>query len=161
MRWLDTKGVEFLLPRQGNVIARAATMIVDEFNKDERRVTPGMGLAAWLDSAHPGLAGVFMARTLCRIAGSDHVLSWPASSMDYYYPHDPSDFGRCLGLLEAVPPLREHLSAMASTGPEWRELVKDWDVIERMYHEEVPGGSAPRCYAVIQAALNRVQQGDK
>lgn len=48
------------------------------------------------------------------------------------YPHDASDFGRCVGLLNAVPELRVDLPKMASLNRYWAALVEQWDEIEAL-----------------------------
>lgn len=74
---------------------------------------------------------------------------WPA------YPHDPSDFGRCLGLLEAVPEWRARISELAVLSPQWHAIVEAWEEIESLYRAEAVGGnwSAPDCYKAIKLAL--------
>ncbi|KVP75588.1 hypothetical protein WJ96_07720 [Burkholderia ubonensis] len=53
------------------------------------------------------------------------------------YPHDPSDFNRCLGLLRAAPALRKKLPEMAKLSKEWKRLVAAWDRIEAVFEREV------------------------
>lgn len=66
------------------------------------------------------------------------------------HPRDPSDFRRCMGLLEAVPDMRKHLSAMAKVSAVWAALVARWDELERLYAEESPSGRCPKMYALMR-----------
>lgn len=43
--WLDKQGVEALSPRQLNVIAKAATEIIEALKEPEREVVPATGEA--------------------------------------------------------------------------------------------------------------------
>lgn len=46
------------------------------------------------------------------------------------YPHDSGDFGRCVGLLKAVPELRPLFPKMAGVNRYWAALVSEWNRIE-------------------------------
>jgi hypothetical protein len=139
---LDKLGVKSLLERELNTVIRCATEIVNELAKLERKVTPGMGLDAWLVSDHVGSSSAFMASVLTG-----------KLSRDLAYPHDPDDFGRCIGLLDACPELREHLPRLLGCGPQWAALVSVWDELEAMYRDEVRTGSAPRLMARMRDLL--------
>lgn len=62
-------------------------------------------------------------------------------------PYDPSDFRRCLFLLEAVPELNPEMWRMKKVSEYWRLLIENWDELEKMYHEEKHNGTAPKLYA--------------
>ena len=70
------------------------------------------------------------------------------------HPYDPSDFGRCMELLEAVPEFRPRLKEMAEVSPVWAELVENWDELEKLYKEEFPTGKAPKLYDRMQEIIN-------
>lgn len=75
-----------------------------------------------------------------------------------YYPHDPSDFGRCARLLECIPEWKPRIHEMASVSPKWASLVKAWDQITETMEKEVgidwrKGKSAPYTYELIQKTL--------
>lgn len=136
---ISDHGDHELLPRQFNAVIRAAGDILAELRVPERVAKPGAGLAAWLASDRVGESSLWMAKTL---AGY-----WSRPPAKYAYPHDPSDFWRCMGLLEACPELRERLPEMAATGPQWAALVAHWDDLEALLREEAPTGLCPRLYA--------------
>jgi len=134
-----------LLPRQINAVIRAADDILAELRQPERVAVSGAGLAAWLSSDRVGSSSLWMAKTLTGY--------WRGKPAQYAYPHDPSDFNRCLGLLDACPELRERLPEMAATGPEWAALVAHWDELEALFREEAPTGQCPRLWARMQELL--------
>lgn len=65
-------------------------------------------------------------------------------------PQDPDDFGRCYRLLRAFPEWRAKLPRVADLYPAWKPLVARWDDLTRLYEEELPTGSAPRLFALLQ-----------
>lgn len=125
-----------------NSVIAAAKDIVAEAAEVRPKVADGMGLGAWLNSDETGLSSKFMA----------HVLAGGPFSHNNY-PHDPSDFGRCLGLLRAVPELRDKLPQMRDRGQHWEVLVDNWAELEQLYYEEFPSGRAPKCYARMRELL--------
>lgn len=136
LRHLDKQGVKNALPRQINAVIKAADDIIAEFMIPARTITPGMGVNRWLHTDEVGQSSKYMAFRLTR-----------GPLCDYNYPHDPSDFGRCLGLLIACPELRDRVPEMAAAGPEWAALVRHWGELETLYHAELPTGEAPKLYA--------------
>lgn len=69
----------------------------------------------------------------------------------YDVPHDPSDFGRCFDLLEAVPGWRERLGEVAAVFPKWGPLVREWARLEALWREEEPMGRAPKLWDAMKA----------
>ena len=53
-------------------------------------------------------------------------------------PYDPSDFERCLGLVNTVPGIRERLPEMREVSTKWNQFMDSWDAIEKSFMEEVP-----------------------
>jgi len=135
-------GITSTNSRQTNVILQAAADICATMQTDVP-VSSGMGLTAWLASDRVGNSSKYMA----------HVLTGKTLGAKYAHPHDPSDFGRCLGLLEAVPAFRDRLSMMSAESAEWDRLVHAWDELERLYREEWPSGRAPKCFAKMSKLL--------
>lgn len=76
-------------------------------------------------------------------------------SSGYPPPWDPSDFGRCMRLVAAIPEWRPRLPEMAKRSPEWAGIVKHWDRIEQCMRAELAdgGGRAPATYDLIKQAL--------
>lgn len=76
-------------------------------------------IAAWALSGRTGASSQAMAA---------HLLGLKC---DGSYPHDGGDFGRCEGLLDAVPSLRGRLGEMASLNAYWAALVPAWEEIRQ------------------------------
>lgn len=143
LKFLEKRaGVKTMLPREYNTVVRCATEIVDELIKPEALVTPGMGLDAWLKCDHTGVSSEFMAGVL-----SGRFMRTPG------YPHDPADFSRCLGLLDACPELRNSILQLAKHGPQWAALVANWCELESLFRDERPSGAAPRLMARMSELL--------
>lgn len=75
------------------------------------------------------------------------------STIPAAHPLDPADLGRCIRLLTIAPEYRARLNEMALVSEQWRALVQRWSDLEALYHEELPSGRAPRCYALMQDLL--------
>jgi hypothetical protein len=145
-RELERQGFGGLNARQLNALIAAADEIVREVSTPDVPSTPASGLRAWLASDDTGLSSKAMAARLAPLIGERVLLGRPTD-----HPHDPDDFGRCLGLLEAAPELRQHLPLMADVSPEWARLVGAWDELEGLYREERPTGTAPRLFERLKA----------
>jgi len=77
------------------------------------------------------------------------------------YPHDPSDFSRCLGLIEAVPELRKEIHRMKELNPMWAAIVNNWDDIERLFNEEKGNRNANKTYLFMKKILRPAEEKDK
>jgi hypothetical protein len=146
-----------MISRQMNAVIEAADLIVEAFAEDFRPSKPGAGLMGWLASDETGLSSREMARRLAPLAFGSGAVRVPGESSIFRgpnYPHDPSDLGRCVSLLDAAPELREHLPSMADVCPEWAALVGAWDELEALYREELPSGRAPKCYARMRQLID-------
>ena len=53
------------------------------------------------------------------------------------YPLDPADFNRCLKLVRAVPEIRNSFGDIAKTSKEWARIIKNWDLVEKTFIDEV------------------------
>lgn len=157
MKHLDRNGIKHANARQNNAIIEAANLIVAAFDEEHRPAGEGIGIGAWLRSDETGLSSRFMARVLGPKIGV--YVPVPEEGIHYHgmhHPHDPADFGRCLGLLKAEPKLREHIGEMANHGKEWKALVENWAELEALYVEEFPTGKAPKCYERMTQLLRAV-----
>lgn len=69
------------------------------------------------------------------------------------YPHDVSDFRRCVQLLDIVPYLRGSIEEMAELGKVWAALAKEWHTLEAIYNEEEGQEKCPKAYAKLREIL--------
>jgi hypothetical protein len=76
------------------------------------------------------------------------------SECDGSYPHDGGDFGRCVGLLAAVPELRPLLTKMAEVNRYWAALVPEWDRIQAL------AGDYDKQYKAIQNIIRPIENAD-
>ncbi len=100
-------------------------------------------IAEWALTGETGSSSEFMAA---------YLAGFNPSHRGFSHPSDGGDFNRCVGLLKAVPELREHLPKIAAVNPYWKSLVKHWDEIE----------SAPDelKYKIIKNILNPIRERD-
>lgn len=87
-------------------------------------------VSRWLLSEDVGVSS----KAICA-----HMLGEPTE--DYGYPHDPSDLGRCIRLLQLVPEWEPRIIEMSKYGPGWAGLAPQWRRIVDLYHSE--GGVPP------------------
>lgn len=125
MTALANRGNKGLNPRQMNAIIEAANLIVDALAKGHQPAVPGSGWLAWLQCDETGLSSKFL------LAKTMNINASPSGANNY--PHDADDFGRCIGLIDAEPRVRERLSVMLDCGPQWARIVNRWDELERLY----------------------------
>jgi hypothetical protein len=74
---------------------------------------------------------------------------------DGNYPHDGGDFGKCIGLLNAVPELRPLLPKMAEVNRYWAALVPEWNRIEAL------SGDYEKQYKAIQGVIRPIEDADR
>ena len=144
--WLDDHGMKSMVPRQLNAVIAAADGIIAAIDGPPRASAAGTGLRAWLNTDDTGQSSLYVAQSLAPLAGlGAPVLGVRCSDP---WPHDASDFGRCVRLLEAVPELRAHIGALANPehGPVWNGIAAEWDALESLYREESPSGKCPKLY---------------
>lgn len=113
-----------MIERQIKAVIDAENLVVAEFAVDEITVEDGAGLEAWLASDKTGMSSRYMA---CILAQGD------APDSEYAHPHDAADFGRCVGLLDAVPELRARILEMQVCSEEWFCLVVHWEQLEVLW----------------------------
>jgi hypothetical protein len=109
--------------------------------------TESQQLIEWLVGENTGQSSKTMAAVLSGL---------PLSEGRSSHPYDPSDFRRCVGLLNAVPSLRLKLPAMAAVSPEWAALVKEWDELESLLAKELAlkTGAAPLLHKRMSQLFN-------
>lgn len=74
------------------------------------------------------------------------------------YPHDAGDFGRCMGLLRAVPEFEERLGEMSELpglhGAAWGALAENWPALKESY----AAGDEKAFYDLIQGILQPIER---
>ena len=65
--------------------------------------------------------------TIRNYAGGTHYL--------VHVPQDVGDFGRCVRLLEKFPDWKNCLQQMVKKHSEWKDIVDNWDLLEKKYKE--------------------------
>ncbi len=71
-----------------------------------------------------------------------------------HFPCDPSDFRRCLLLLDAVPELRGKMHTLPQLSKEWAAFYEKWEELEKtLRHETAVGRSAPKTFILIKEIL--------
>lgn len=120
---------------------------------DTASVPSAARLGKWINGYDTGLSSkaIFLYMTLGIKGGAT--------------PSDPSDFGRCLRLLEAFPEWKARLPEMASVSEEWAALVLHWAELEDCFLREAGGAlpgpyarwSAPETYKKMRAARGEVR----
>lgn len=98
----------------------------------------------WLGSDDVGRSSKTIAHALYGVPES-------MTSSEYSTPQDPSDFRRCVKLMDAVPGTRERIGELASIKG-WKNLAPVWGELEDLYNTEVANntGSAPQLFARLQ-----------
>lgn len=104
-------------------------------------MTLSKGILNWLATEHTGESS----KSLVAVLGNDETLK-ASLRYGFSYPLDPSDFGRCLRVLEIEPEFRTRLHEMSSIHPVWARYVAHWDELEALYRAEYPTGHAPQLY---------------
>lgn len=154
VNYLERCGIKAMPMRHYNAIIKGANLMMDEILSPYRPAQPNSGYEEWLKSDDTGRSSEFMLSIL-------GPLAFPGKHFGHRlnaHPHDPSDFARCLGLLAAVPELRQHLLAMTKQGPVWTALVLAWEGLEALYAEELPTGKAPKLYAWMRALIEGAEK---
>lgn len=67
---------------------------------------------------------------------SSETMAYTALGVKYKsacHPYDPSDFNRCLLLLEAAPIVRVSFPEIRELSPEWAAIIDHWDELEKLF----------------------------
>jgi hypothetical protein len=108
----------------------------------------------WLDNGRVGSSSATMCGVLFPNLRNHHKL---ADNVDYddnfkiSWPHDNSDFDRCMKFLEAVPEAKSRLSELSSLSKEWEGLVSNWDKIESLINNK----QSDEAYDLIKESLGQ------
>jgi len=106
-RWLESRGVVEFQPVGG---------------ADEAR----HGAGYWSDPRGASALAVY-----CFFRADPQITARVCGIADH--PHDASDFGRCLELLDAVPEWSNRVNELAEISPTWAKITASWSVIESAY----------------------------
>lgn len=105
-------------------------------------------LGNWILHGNTGISS----ETMAAIAlGATNASGYRADA-----PHDPSDFGRCYKLVQAVPEIREHFPRIAKKVKQFAGILREWDDLVRIYERDKPKGESDELYKRI-----RELRGDK
>jgi len=81
----------------------------------------------WLATGETGISSEAIA---FQMAGIENRRKW------HTHPIDPSDFKRCLKLINRIPEIRSRLDEMHPLSIEWNALVENWKEVEDCFMEE-------------------------
>ena len=70
------------------------------------------------------------------------------------YPHDPSDFRRCLNYLG-----NDHPTWMRGVSKVWTTYVDHWDELLDLYGQEKHQRTAPRLYSRMKELVEEARRG--
>lgn len=84
----------------------------------------------WLANGEVGMSSKTIAYKMAGIVYND---SYGA------HPLDPSDFKRCLKLVNMIPEIRPRLDEMRAVSKYWNALIENWDKLEKCFMDEVGG----------------------
>lgn len=136
-----------------SAVASGDVPAVDPTPSLEARITD------WLMSGDTGVSS----ETICAIMSGRQGRY---NRSQYNWPHDNSDLGRCIRLLDRIPEWRPHLGRMVEAFPFWKPLVDAWDELEALYRQEHPNhdGKGPMLYArmkQVEAEVEALARGPR
>jgi len=115
---------------RSNIVIKAADMIVAEYAREPVMAKPSMGLTAWLQSDEVGMSSEYMAWVLSK--GDPAV--WGQRCPKISYPRDADDFGRCVGLVVAMPSYEFLVDEMRiNHGVYWAAVAANWYPWVKLY----------------------------
>ncbi|WP_454751628.1 hypothetical protein [Cupriavidus necator] len=74
-------------------------------------------------------------------------------------PHDPSDFGRCYKLVQAVPEIRATFPRIAELVPTFAGILREWDALCAIYQRDLPARRSDELYEMIKALRGDHHEG--
>lgn len=107
----------------------------------------------WLNNGRVGMSSSTMCATLFPQLKNHHKFKNKKDehgNVEINWPHDNSDFDRCMNFLERIPESRTRLNELKSLSKEWNNLVDKWDAIESLINQNKTDES----YKLIQECLN-------
>lgn len=104
-------------------------------------------LGDWLLAGDTGVSSETMAAIALGATVASSTRRWGLGDA----PHDPSDFGRCYRLVQAVPSIRQDFERIAQAVPAFRAILREWDGLCAIYLRDLPTGESAELYARITA----------
>lgn len=105
-------------------------------------------LGNWLINGDTGISSKTMAAIALGATKSDK------HSVDA--PYDEADFGRCYRLVQKVPEIREHFPRIGKKVKIFAGILREWDVLVRIYERDKPKGESRELHELIRGL-----RGDK
>lgn len=93
----------------------------------------------WMRSGDTGTSSETMA-----------AIALGADSGDFGAPYDPSDFGRCYRLVQAIPAIRDAFPRIAELVPAFAGILREWDALVAIYLRDLPSGKSGELYQRIK-----------
>jgi hypothetical protein len=107
----------------------------------------------WAVGPDTGISSAAICRRL-KPLGENGIIPYGDSRSAFgNHPHDPADFGRCHRLLHAIPGWRARIGEMNAESAIWAKLADNWDELEKLYLEELPGPYAHKLYARMRELI--------
>lgn len=108
-------------------------------------------LANWLDSGDTGISSLAIVTVMLGGKRKRNILD--------NHPHDSSDLGRCIRLLDAIPEWRDRLEEMGEDDPYWAALVRHWAELETLYRQDSAASvyATPTCGFRLRRILEQVK----
>ena len=72
---------------------------------------------------------------------------------DFNVPQDPADFGRCYRLLHYFPEWRKRLFEVGEKFPEWKPMIREWDILESIFERDAPTGKSDDLFYRLQELI--------
>lgn len=132
-----------------------------EIAKKAALVANGDPELEWLHGTDTGVSSLTIFSVLSRRYGTRALVRIHRGAVGA--PHDPSDLGRCIRLLDAIPGWRERLPEVAASHPEWAPLVERWADLERLYRVELTraDGKATKTLELMQEIKRAAAAGGR
>lgn len=106
----------------------------------------------WLLNGNTGMSSECLMATMLN-GGPVEGKAWET----HFHPRDPSDFKRCVDLLNAVPTFRITLDVMKQVSKQWSVLVEHWGELESLLNDELKQHSAPKTYKRMKELFELVE----
>ena len=96
----------------------------------------------WMFCGRTGISSETMAAIALGVEGK--------ASFGFGAPHDPSDFGRCYGLVKVAPEIKNVFSEISEKVPEFAGILSNWDELCGLYERDLSLGRSSELYDRIK-----------